>query len=85
MRIQTRIQTLAWSFSAGLALFTAPALAEDRRREPSSCQERCDDESQRCRDICQKYAGGGSDECFKSCEKEQKQCTRQCKDAPQRK
>jgi hypothetical protein len=52
----------------------APARAEDKRREPQRCEERCDDESRRCREICKKYAGGDNDSCSKSCGEEERKC-----------
>jgi hypothetical protein len=65
----------------GMWLCAMPARAEDRRREPQRCEERCDDESQRCREICKKYAGNDNDACFKACSDEEKRCTNQCKEA----
>ena len=73
-----------WMWGCGLAvgvvLGALPAHAEDKRSEPQRCEERCDDESQRCREICKKYAGGDNDACFKACSDEEKRCTRQCKE-----
>lgn len=68
-----------WGLAVGVWLLAAPAGAEDRRREPQRCEARCDDESQRCQEICRKYAGGGNDACFKACNEEEKRCTRRCR------
>jgi hypothetical protein len=65
-------------------LAAMPARADDKRHEPQSCSERCDDESQRCREICKKYAGGDNDACFKACSDQAKRCTQRCKESPRR-
>jgi hypothetical protein len=76
----------SWKLGRGLALgvwllAATSAQAEDRRREPQTCEARCDDESRRCREICKKYAGDDNDACFKACNDEEKRCTRQCRDS----
>ncbi|WP_224240554.1 hypothetical protein [Hyalangium gracile] len=68
----------------GMWLSATPAHADDRRREPARCEDRCDDESKRCREICKKYAGNDNDACFKACSDEEKRCTAQCKEASRR-
>jgi hypothetical protein len=83
MRMQGR--KLGWGLAVGVWLLAAmSAHAEDRRREPQTCEARCDDEAQRCREICKKYAGDGSDECLTACGEEEKRCKRQCKEASRR-
>jgi hypothetical protein len=72
---------LGCGLAVGMWLGAMPARAEDKRREPARCEERCDDESQRCREICKKYAGSDNDACFKACSDEEKRCTQQCKEA----
>jgi hypothetical protein len=75
---------LGWGLVVGVWLAATPAAAEDRRREPQTCEDRCNDESQRCREICKKYAGSGDDACFKACSDEERRCTQQCREAPRR-
>jgi hypothetical protein len=74
---------LGWGLAVGVWLAAAPAGAEDKRREPQRCEERCDDEAQRCREICKKFAGD-NDACFKACSDEEKRCTQQCKESARR-
>lgn len=69
---------LGWGGVVGLWLAAPAADAEDRRREPQTCEARCDDESRRCQEICRKYAGNDNDACFKACSEEQKRCTQRC-------
>jgi hypothetical protein len=69
---------LGWGLALGVWLAATPAAAEDRRREPQTCEDRCDDESQRCQEICKKYAGD-NDACVKACSDEEKRCTQRCK------
>jgi hypothetical protein len=80
MKMQGRM--LGWGLVMGVWLAATPASAEDRRREPQKCEERCDDESQRCQEICRKYSD--NDACFKACSDEEKRCTQQCKQASRR-
>jgi hypothetical protein len=75
---------LGWALAVGVWLAAPPAGAEDKRREPQRCEERCDDESQRCQEICKKFAGNDNDACFKACSDEKKRCTQQCKEAARR-
>jgi hypothetical protein len=70
---------LGWGLVMGLWLTATPAAAEDKRREPQTCEDRCDDESQRCQEICKKYAGNDNDACFKACSDEEKRCTQRCR------
>lgn len=78
MRMQRWMPGLG--LAMGLWLSATPARAEDKRGDSQRCEERCDDESQRCREICKKYAGNDNDACFKACSDEEKRCTRQCKE-----
>jgi len=82
--MKRQVWMLGWGLAAGVWLSATPAGADDRRREPQRCEERCDDESQRCREICKKFAGGDNDACFKACSDEEKRCTQQCKESARR-
>ncbi len=73
---------LGWALVGVWLAATPAAAAEDRRREPQKCEERCDDESKRCEEICRKYSD--NDACFKACSDEEKRCTQRCKQAARR-
>ncbi len=79
--MRRQVWMLGWGLVMAAGLMATPARAEDKRREPQRCEERCDDESRRCRDICKKYAGSDNDSCSKSCVEEERRCAHQCKEA----
>jgi hypothetical protein len=58
-------------------LLATPVAAEDRRREPQKCEERCGDVALRCRETCKKFAS--NEACFKSCTEQEQLCTQQCR------
>jgi hypothetical protein len=79
-----KMQGWMWALAAGVGLAAGPALAQDRGAGAPRCEARCDDESRRCQEICEKYAGGDNDECTNACSEEQKRCTRDCKERGRR-